>query len=647
MRLANKSTLISFNRHWTRLRTDRRICLSLLPAPHPGLILGRHFSQSSYSYTKMDLETYSNKDQIKVIERFFELPLDYNDPNGETIRVFARNLIPKNKAKTEKEENDLPYLVYLQGGPGFEIDLMGSSGFAGETLWLDQRGTGLSTPISADTLPPRLKSDQDIANYLKHFRADSIVKDCESIRQILIGDKPNEEDRKWTIMGQSFGGFCSITYLSYHSQGLKEVFITGGLAPLVNLPDPNYELTVRQVVKRNKIYYAKYPKDVRDIAAYLEANSVILPGGGHLTVSRFQQLGIDFGMAGGIDRVHQLVLRVANDLELFGKLSFKCLQRIEQSQSFDGNPIYAILHEPIYCQGQAPRWSAHRIVQKFPQFFSWTHVKSLSSEEPIYFTGEMSCCLVMDPPESLEKIFLRVEEESQRRAQAEHPEDTGDPTKSTPLDTQTISVKARRRGSISVTRFGQLTDELTPKDPRPTSPPNSPTTFITTLAAQSTFYQSQILNHSRDSLGSHTSDNENGHAEDDNHVTQIHRIAARQTLSRTVGSLLPRRLSRARSRPVIEDVDGTMVIGVSVQAATALVEESYTPDSEVPIPQATVTTGGRRSLAPTLNSKPSKSSLRSITSNSNWVPSTNWVARAKEITRKLRRKSAQPLTQTS
>ncbi|KIK61165.1 hypothetical protein GYMLUDRAFT_43246 [Collybiopsis luxurians FD-317 M1] len=346
----------------------------------------------------MNHEIYSNKDQIKVIERFFDLPLDYNNPSGEKIRVFARNLIPKNKAKTEKEEKDLPYLVYLQGGPGFEIGLMGSSGYAGEiheqgyqTLWLDQRGTGLSTPISADTLPARLKSDRDIANYLKHFRADSIVKDCESIRQILIGDKPNEEDRKWTIMGQSFGGFCSITYLSFYSEGLKEVFITGGLAPLVDNPDPNYELTVRQVVKRNKIYYAKYPQDVqrvRDIAAYLEANNVVLPSGGRLSVRRFQQLGIDFGMAGGIDRVHQIVLRASNDLELFGKISYKGLQNIENGQSFDGNPIYAILHEPIYCQGQAPRWSADRIVQKSPQF-SWSHVKQLSTEEPIYFTGEM------------------------------------------------------------------------------------------------------------------------------------------------------------------------------------------------------------------------------------------------------------------
>jgi len=77
------------------------------------------------------------------------------------------------------------------------------------------------------------------------FLTRGIVKDCEAIRKILLGNKEKEEDQKWTIMGQSFGGFCAITYLSFHSEGLKEVFITGGLASLGGNPDPNYEATIR------------------------------------------------------------------------------------------------------------------------------------------------------------------------------------------------------------------------------------------------------------------------------------------------------------------------------------------------------------------------------------------------------------------
>jgi alpha-beta hydrolase superfamily lysophospholipase len=71
------------------------------------------------------------------------------------------------------------------------------------------------------------------------------VRDCEAIREILLGQKEDPEDRKWTIMGQSFGGFCAINYLSFHGAGLKEVFLTGGLAPLVHHPDPVYERLIR------------------------------------------------------------------------------------------------------------------------------------------------------------------------------------------------------------------------------------------------------------------------------------------------------------------------------------------------------------------------------------------------------------------
>jgi len=72
------------------------------------------------------------------------------------------------------------------------------------------------------------------------------VKDCEAIRQVLIGNRKNSEDRKWTILGQSYGGFCAIHYLSYYGDSLKEVFLTGGLAPLVDRPDSVYEALISE-----------------------------------------------------------------------------------------------------------------------------------------------------------------------------------------------------------------------------------------------------------------------------------------------------------------------------------------------------------------------------------------------------------------
>lgn len=62
-------------------------------------------------------------------------------------------------------------------------------------LYLDQRGTGLSSPITAATLAAEGDSHRQ-ADYLKFFRADSIVKDCEAIRKTLTKDYPSEL-KKW------------------------------------------------------------------------------------------------------------------------------------------------------------------------------------------------------------------------------------------------------------------------------------------------------------------------------------------------------------------------------------------------------------------------------------------------------------------
>ena len=47
------------------------------------------------------------------------------------------------------------------------IDLIGS-----KVLWLDQRGTGMSTPICGDLLDHL--SDNEKADYIKNFRSDNI-----------------------------------------------------------------------------------------------------------------------------------------------------------------------------------------------------------------------------------------------------------------------------------------------------------------------------------------------------------------------------------------------------------------------------------------------------------------------------------------
>lgn len=84
--------------------------------------------------------------------------------------------------------------------------------YHGQVLFLDQRGTGLSSPISAATLALQGTAIKQ-AEYLKKFRADNIVRDCESVRKCLTACYP-EYKKTWSLLGQSFGGFCSVTYLS-------------------------------------------------------------------------------------------------------------------------------------------------------------------------------------------------------------------------------------------------------------------------------------------------------------------------------------------------------------------------------------------------------------------------------------------------
>ncbi|MEO7104890.1 MAG: alpha/beta fold hydrolase [Rhodoferax sp.] len=310
----------------------------------------------------------------------FELPLDYANP-VKTISVFAREVVAP-----AKEDSKLPYLVYFQGGPG-----SGSPRPTADSGWimralqdfrvllLDQRGTGRSTPVTAQTLAG-FANAQAQADYLMHFRADNIVRDAEAIRQQLIGTAP------WSILGQSYGGFCAMRYLSASPEGLKEVMITGGIPSLTRPTDDVYRATYRRVVDKNRLYYQRYPADVahvRKIVNHLLKHVVRLPGGGDLTAQRFLQLGLQFGMSGGFEAVHYL-LEEAFVIDAAGQiaLNWNFLAHLEQAQNFDTNSIYTLLHEACYTQGAASQWSAHRLLAEFPEF-------ALEGTEPVLFTGEM------------------------------------------------------------------------------------------------------------------------------------------------------------------------------------------------------------------------------------------------------------------
>ena len=54
--------------------------------------------------------------------------------------------------------------------------------------------------------------------YLTASRADSIVADAELVRETLLISSDAQNSR-WSLLGQSFGGFCAVQYLSAAPQG--------------------------------------------------------------------------------------------------------------------------------------------------------------------------------------------------------------------------------------------------------------------------------------------------------------------------------------------------------------------------------------------------------------------------------------------
>ncbi|MFY9934017.1 MAG: alpha/beta fold hydrolase [Streptosporangiaceae bacterium] len=314
-----------------------------------------------------------------LTDHVFGVPLDHLRPDGKLIEVYAREVVASDRA-----DADLPWLLFLQGGPGSAAPRPeGRDSWLDRALrdfrvlLLDQRGTGRSSPANRKTLArldPRAQAD-----YLSHFRADSIVLDAELIRRELT-------DQPWSVLGQSFGGMCTVTYLSFAPHGIREAFITGGLPGLSATADEVYRHTYRTVARKNAAHYERYPADVeraRRIASYLADHDVRLPDGAPLTVQAFQAIGAMLGQSNGSHWMHYLLEDPFSDDD---ELSDAFLYQVMEELSFSARPLYAVLHEACYAQGGATRWAAERIRTEFGEFDPGP---ALAGTAPLYFTGEM------------------------------------------------------------------------------------------------------------------------------------------------------------------------------------------------------------------------------------------------------------------
>ena len=331
---------------------------------------------------------------LHLKDHHFSLPLDYQNPKGQQIQVFAREVVAVEKAK-----QDLPWLLYLQGGPGFSgITPRGMNGWLKSALKefrvliLDQRGTGLSQPFDF-SIVDQFSGDQEIADYLSHFRADNIVRDAEQIRASLKVDQ-------WTLLGQSYGGFCIYTYLSFFPDSVREAMLTGGIPPVKQDIKDIYRATHRRVLARNNEFFRRYPNDrkiAKAVVENLRDQTVKLPNGAVLTPERFQQVGLDLGLGGGMAGVHYL-LETAFPDKRFKQPSYRFLQQVESWTShYETNPFYAILHESIYCEGEASNWAAGTVKKEFSQF-------DALGNDPFHFTGEVIYPFMFDQYPQLKKL---------------------------------------------------------------------------------------------------------------------------------------------------------------------------------------------------------------------------------------------------
>ncbi|ASK66257.1 aminopeptidase [Brachybacterium avium] len=325
---------------------------------------------------------------MRLSDLTLPVPLDHADPTGAQLEVFARVV-------TADGGEDRPYLVFLQGGPGSEAPRpleASSPGWLARALrehqvvMLDQRGTGRSTPVGPDTPLPegaipgaetlREATASQQAQYLTHFRADAIVRDAELLREHL-------EVEAWSLLGQSFGGFTALRYLSAAAGSVEKALFTGGLPTVGPGMDEVYATTWQGMIGRSERYWARFPGDrdrFRRLADAADAGRLRLPDGQRVGVERLRRLGHLLGASQGAERLHYLL-----DLDPSAPA---LAHDLAAALPFGGrNPLYAVIHESCWADGVATRWAADRAqpaaVKEDPTLLAGEHIhRDLFAEDP-------------------------------------------------------------------------------------------------------------------------------------------------------------------------------------------------------------------------------------------------------------------------
>lgn len=322
----------------------------------------------------MTVFSYRVRDRV-IRDHTVTVPLDWTEPeDGRTIELFAREV-------AHVQRQDAPILVFLQGGPGGKgprpvpgPDWIDEVLRTHRVLLLDQRGTGRSTRVEAASIAGM--SAAEAAEYIRKFRAEQIIADLEHLRRTVF------DGVRWQTLGQSYGGFLTLTYLSFHPEAVSAAYVTGGLTTFEPEALDVYRRTLPRVADKTAEFYRRYPQDAEVIARVVDvvqSTDVRLPSGDRLSARRLQTLGIAFGMQPGFEQLHWLFDEA---FSAPGRLSDHFLAEVDAHTQYWGGPLYALLQEEIYAAGPgATAWAAERVRAGLGGFEPDT--------VPVPFTGEM------------------------------------------------------------------------------------------------------------------------------------------------------------------------------------------------------------------------------------------------------------------
>ena len=288
-------------------------------------------------------------------------------PDGERITVFAREV-------ADPDGRDRPFLVFLQGGPGFEAPR--PAGAARRPGWIDR---ALQRLPRAAARPARHRAlDARSARCRADARGAGGVPDALPRRR----DRPRRRAdprassgvERWSVLGQSFGGFC-----------VAHVPLPGSRGPARGVHH-------RRAAADRPPGRRSLPRDVRARARPQPALLRALSGR--------SRRGCASSAAGSTPRTSGSRAATASPAAASARSATcwawatapstcttcsSCRPTRPPSSTtssgraeFARNPLYAALHEACYADGCATRWSAERLLpgayDEQPELFTGEHV---------------------------------------------------------------------------------------------------------------------------------------------------------------------------------------------------------------------------------------------------------------------------------